>query len=352
MIRHLPCSPFFALAAATTTAALILPTQAHALEIGDTAPLLTVKSFVKGKPVAPKLSPNQTYVVEFWATWCVPCKTSIPHLTDLQKKNPKVNFIGVSVLEDDQAGVKPFVASMGAKMGYTVAMDTAVGDKGFMAKYWCSAADVHIPTAFIVKSGKIAWIGHPMEIEEPLNQIQAGNWDIRSARTAHIKEKLAEKKFAALQQKISPYLQAGQIDKAIDVFDKAIAQTPSFEETIGMTKLNLLVAADKTDDAATYTIHLVDVLKNPQTLSIIAWNIVAPNARKKSPELYPVALKAAQKAVEITHNKNLDVLDTLAWAYFANGDKQKAMEIATKNVEMNKNSPDYAKTLAAFKKAQ
>jgi thiol-disulfide isomerase/thioredoxin len=66
---------------------------------------------------------KQTYVVEFWATWCGPCRVSIPHLTELQKKfkTQGVTFIGVSDETEDK--VKPFVDKMGDKMDYTVAVD-------------------------------------------------------------------------------------------------------------------------------------------------------------------------------------------------------------------------------------
>jgi thiol-disulfide isomerase/thioredoxin len=73
--------------------------SAQTLNIGDPAPQLVVKEFVKGSPVT-QFKPGSVYVVEFWATWCGPCKTSIPHLTELQKKyGDKVTFVGVSVWE-------------------------------------------------------------------------------------------------------------------------------------------------------------------------------------------------------------------------------------------------------------
>src|ERR1700688_3375629 len=81
------------------------------LGIGSPAPKLEVQEFVKGDPVK-QFDKNKIYVVEFWATWCGPCRTSIPHLSELQKKNKDVTFIGVSVWESDQSKVKPFVEEM------------------------------------------------------------------------------------------------------------------------------------------------------------------------------------------------------------------------------------------------
>jgi thiol-disulfide isomerase/thioredoxin len=69
------------------------------LKLGDPAPALKVSKFVKGSPVT-KFEPGKFYVVEFWATWCGPCKTSIPHLTEMAKKYKDVQFVGVSVWEE------------------------------------------------------------------------------------------------------------------------------------------------------------------------------------------------------------------------------------------------------------
>src|SRR5262245_29820133 len=83
--------------------------EAKILNIGDAAPALTVSSWVKGDKVE-KFEPRKTYVVEFWATWCGPCKRNIPHLTELmhQYKDQGVQIIGVDIWEHDLALVKPF----------------------------------------------------------------------------------------------------------------------------------------------------------------------------------------------------------------------------------------------------
>ena len=60
----------------------------------------------------------------------------IPHLTELAKKHKDITFIGVSAFERDTSLVKPFVAKMGDKMDYHVAMDDVpAGGPGSRAKW-------------------------------------------------------------------------------------------------------------------------------------------------------------------------------------------------------------------------
>ena len=140
--------------------------SAFADKLGDPAAALSIKDWVKGKAVDVKDGKN-IYVVEFWATWCGPCKVSIPHLTELQKKlkDKRVVFVGVS--DEPVAKVKPFVDKMADKMDYIVACDDdRQSNDGYMVAYGQNG----IPTAFIVgKEGKVLWFGHPMAgLEEML----------------------------------------------------------------------------------------------------------------------------------------------------------------------------------------
>ena len=127
------------------------------LEIGEPAPVepFSTLKFVQGGPVLPK--PGSVTVIEFWATWCPPCKTAIPHLNALwlkHKASGDVQFVGVTA--EDEGKVASFIKEMGDSFTYPVALDagreahTAYPSQG-------------IPHAYIIgKDGKISWAGHPM----------------------------------------------------------------------------------------------------------------------------------------------------------------------------------------------
>lgn len=147
---------------------------------GSVAPKLEIKEWVKGSPIQ-KFEADQTYVIEFWATWCGPCLESIPHITDLAKKYPNIRFVGVSIWEDnDKKQVQKFVEKMGSKMDYSVAYSS---NKEGMARTWLEAAkQPGIPASFIVKGGIIQWIGSPLGIETPLIELVNGTFDIERAK--------------------------------------------------------------------------------------------------------------------------------------------------------------------------
>ena len=125
---------------------------------GKAQPLVGL-TWVKGGPVT--ITPGTVYVVEFWATWCPPCKISIPHLTNLQKKYKDKGVVFVGVSDESVDVVKPFVKEIGDTMDYNVASDTQGAVlNGYMAAF----RQKGIPTAFVVDAaGKVAWFGHPLD---------------------------------------------------------------------------------------------------------------------------------------------------------------------------------------------
>ncbi len=151
----------------TGTVAPVVPAR-----LGDPAHPLVGLAYVKGEPLT--IEPGTVYVVEFWATWCPPCRTSIPHLTELQKKYEDQGVVFVGISDENVPTVKPFVADLGDKMDYHVAVDT-VGQvvNGYMGAFRQGS----IPTAFVVDAkGKVVWYGHPLDIDPILDRVVAGTY--------------------------------------------------------------------------------------------------------------------------------------------------------------------------------
>jgi len=132
------------------------------LELGDKAPELDV-IFLQGDPVeiqAPET--RHVFIVEFWATWCGPCRYSIPHLTELQEKYDDDGLVVVGISNETSSLVRPYMEQMGKKMTYRVAIDR--NNETNRRYFWGFNVRGTYPHAFVIDAnGRVAWIGHPMD---------------------------------------------------------------------------------------------------------------------------------------------------------------------------------------------
>ncbi len=305
--------------------------RAQDLKLGDPAPKLDVAKWVKGDPVK-EFEKDKVYVVEFWATWCGPCRVSIPHLTELQKKyaDKGVIMIGQDLGETEDKVAK-FVADMGDKMDYRVALEA----DGVMGKTWFRAAGQSgIPCAFIVdKAGKIAWIGHPMTMDEPLAKIVAGEWDIAQAAEQHKKEmELREKRMQA-SRALGQARQAKDWKKVIELIDAAVKEEPRMERAMGPLKLDALFELEDYDAAYAMVAKLAEANKGvPMALNQLAWMILdKPGLKKRDLDL---AVKLAGQANEAAGGKDASIIDTLARAHFDKGDVDQAIKLQKQAIEV------------------
>ncbi len=319
---------------------------ADGLTLGAPAPKLEVKEFIKGEPVT-EFAKGKIYVVEFWATWCGPCRTSIPHVSELQKKYKDVTFIGVSVWEEDQKLVKPFVKEMGDKMDYRVAMDLVPekGDAndGKMANNWMMAAGENgIPSSFIINGeGKVAWIGHPMEMDKPLEEIIAGKFDVAANAKLRAEAKDTQEKMMKVQGKLMAAQKEGDPKAMLKVLDEIFDETPALESQLGGLKFMILLQTGESKAAAAYGAKVYEDSKDDaNALNNIAWSIVDPDRKvKTTPDLLKLAVKAASRGDELNEQKDAAVADTLAKALFDSGETAKAYEVQQRACKLAEGTP-------------
>lgn len=328
--------------------AVATPERVFDLMLGDPAPAIQVAEWVQGTPVT-KFEPGMNYVVEFWATWCGPCRVAIPHLNELsQKYAGKVRFVGVSVSEsisdESPYSVPQFVKEMGSKMTYNVASDRVKADDPHrMNQSWMNAAGQSgIPTAFIVNGqGKIAWIGHPMRMDQPLAEIVAGTYDLAAATKKYAQDMRIKGVSAKLAKEITKAKKEKDFVAALRLIDEAVAAQPALEESYGLEKYFLLVEAQRGAEAASFGQRLVSQLiaDNPMALNQLAWSIVDPQGKWKTGD-YALAVRAAELAVKLQDEKDASTLDTLGLALFRNGAVERAIQVQEKAVTLAKDLPN------------
>lgn len=156
--------------------------QPVTLHIGDQPPPLRMRAWLKGAPIK-QFEKGHVYVLEFWATWCKPCKAAMPRLSaTAEKYRGKVTIIGVDIYERESMSLeklKTFVDSMGKRLDYHVAVE----DSNFMLKSWLHASGEYgMPATMVVdQEGRLAWLGHPADLDKVLPQIVSNDWDVAKA---------------------------------------------------------------------------------------------------------------------------------------------------------------------------
>ena len=328
--------------------------SAAGLKVGDPAPATRPESMLQGEAVK-EFKKGEIYVFECWASWCGPCVAAIPHLDELHKKMSKKGVVitGVNVWEAERDAAsaqraKDFLKAQGDKMSYRV----AVGGKAFI-KDWLEAAEVNgIPHAFVVAEGKIAWMGHPMQLtDEIIGDILTGT---PLAAAAPIADKIPQRRLSkpavpASKSPGDPEMLAAQakldaLSEAMgnrdwDAAEKALPAAAgvlppkegkelreSIEAQIGLAR------GDPTKFYAQLSKLADEEFDDAEAMNEIAWRLLTVPGFAKNLNL-PLAEKCAVQAVKLTKEEHPDKLDTLARLRWLQGKKEEAIRWQIKAVD-------------------
>lgn len=281
---------------------------------GNAAPLdnfaapLQLAEWVKGGPVNLADGKGKTiYVVEFWATWCPPCRKSIPHLTELQAKYKDQGVVVVGISDEKPAVVKACVQKMGAKMEYVVGIDDKnQTDRAYMEAYKQNG----IPTAFIIdKTGTVVWIGNPLgNLDKVLEQVVAGKFEPKPLVKVEVK--------------------AGDAGSDADAETDAAADAENELQDDYFAK-----AAMRSELAATAEAGEAVLLEHgddPQKMNDFSWRILTDESLEQHD--YPLALRAVEKAFQKSKGQEFAIVDTYARALLMTGRTNDAIAMQQKAV--------------------
>jgi len=148
-----------------TFSLVALTFSANATEVGQNAPQFTLPTLKTDSPTPLKQFAGKVVYLDFWASWCAPCKTSFPLLNKLHQKLKAQGFEVVAVnLDEDKALGEKFLQEV--PVDFTVLRD-ASGE-------WADKFVVDsMPTSFIIdKNGVVQKIHHGF-VSEDIAEIEA-----------------------------------------------------------------------------------------------------------------------------------------------------------------------------------
>jgi thiol-disulfide isomerase/thioredoxin len=118
--------------------------------LGAAAPSFELEAVAGSGSVSPGAHAGKVVIVDFWATWCEPCKASFPYYQSLvDKHGGSVVVLGVSVDEESE-GIPAFVQETGAR--FPIGWDP---DQGVAHQY----KPPKMPTSYLVdKNGVVRFV--------------------------------------------------------------------------------------------------------------------------------------------------------------------------------------------------
>ncbi len=123
------------------------------VKVGNFAPNFVLKD-LNGEVVDLKALRGKVVLVDFWDTWCGPCKVAMPHLQELHLETKEKDVVVLAVALG--RGGEKVVSSFIEKHGYT--FTTVIGDRTVFDAYKVSG----IPATFIIGPDGVidsSWVG-------------------------------------------------------------------------------------------------------------------------------------------------------------------------------------------------
>jgi hypothetical protein len=259
------------------------------------------------------------------------------HLSKVQERHTEaVTVIGVS--DEALSRTVAFLVAESAEAGrlqndrvrYSFATDP---DRSVHTDYLVAAGLSGLPEAFIIgRDGRIEWIGHPMDIDPPLDAVVGGTWD----RAAHIdafrKRSVASRDLRAARRRLTGAIENERWEAAaaaVDAVVAALQQLGHAPDGYPATKYSILLSrlGDR-QRAVAYGKRIRDDAwdDNPTQLARLAWSTLGTDDYPVAPENRDLAfaLEVIRRAVHLAPGE-YDPLLMLAKVRAARGETAAAV---------------------------
>lgn len=181
-----------------------LPAASERSALGTLLPALTME-FPRGKPS----TTGKAVLLEFWATWCPPCRTTIPHLNALYDRVKNDGFVMVGITDEAADVVEAFLNK--TPMRYSLALDKD-------GKFGASFQITGIPHSVLFdKNGRAVWEGHPMSLNEGiLRKAMAGESLSSGSSSDTVKTSDGDIYRTMTTARLRTFLDAGNVPYTLD----------------------------------------------------------------------------------------------------------------------------------------
>jgi tetratricopeptide (TPR) repeat protein len=208
----------------------------------------------------------------------------------------------------------------------------------FMANSWMKAAKQNgIPASFLIKEGKIIWIGHPHYFENTLEEVLAGTYDMEAfATTYKANQKKTEERDAPLiklMEDIKKAMEAKNYSLALNTIENAYVTIDPVYKTFLLPNLKFttLLESDPSEALAFATEWGKET---PQSKSACAQAIGEKEGLPK--ELYQFAVDAFKELLSTPGVPKPMVFNFIAKNYFKMGDTPDAVNYQQQAVDSAK----------------
>lgn len=296
-------------------------------QIGDKAPKIkAAKWMTTAPPVLPgeKGADQKVFLVEFWATWCGPCRMSIPHLAELHKKLAKDGVVIIGMSNEDADAIDKFLKKPKApEMPYHVGAD----DDNATSEAWMEGVQ-GIPHAFLVdKTNTVVWSGHPMEplLEKSLRDVLAGKFDVKKAKEAQA----TAKKYEELMAQAREAADKEEPEKLFKLLDELITLKPE-EAMPYLMKRHFLEEFHRAGEIAAWDTKMEAALKDADAAlkQLVEFQMEQSLDRRNAGMLY----RSITRALELNKDQDPELLALWARVQLEMGQLDGALQTMEKAV--------------------